>query len=79
MSKPNYFTESYRRRILTIVLAGAFLLVVGLSKDAPSQEGGADKDRTVRQIIRAGTEQYKNGFFEEAEKTFLLCRATRSI
>jgi len=76
LNKPNSFIESYGRRILWIVLSSAFLLVVGLSQVAPSQENGAERDKIVRQIvqnyIRIGTEQYVKGYFDEAENTFLM-------
>ena len=76
LNKPKSFIESYGRRILWIVLSSAFLLVVGLSQVAPSQENGAERDKIVLQIVqnyvRIGTEQYVKGYFNEAENTFLM-------
>ena len=58
------------------MLSSAFLLVVGLSQVAPSQENGAERDKIVLQIVqnyvRIGTEQYVKGYFNEAENTFLM-------
>jgi type II secretory pathway component GspD/PulD (secretin) len=59
-------------------LAALLLLAVGLSQITLSQENGVGRDRVIRQIvqnyIRVGTEQYEKGFFEQAEKTFLMAQ-----
>ena len=78
MDKPNFLTKFCGRRTLSVVLVSVFLLVIAFSGVAPSQESGADKDRILRQIVQkyieVGTGQYGRGFFDEAEKTFLMAQ-----
>jgi len=78
LDKPNFLTKFCGRRILSVVLVSVFLLVIAFSGVAPSQESGADKDRIIRQIVQnyieVGTGQYGRGFFDEAEKTFLMAQ-----
>jgi type II secretory pathway component GspD/PulD (secretin) len=75
---PKFFNDASGRRILPIALALVFLLLIVFSGVAPSQEEGADKDRIIRQIvynyIQVGADQYVKGFYDEAEKTFLMAQ-----
>ncbi len=79
MSKPSFLTESFGRRSLLVVLALILLLIISVSKVAPSQENeGASRQEAIRRIvqtyIQTGQQEYKKGFFEQAAKTFLMAQ-----
>ncbi|MHC4175805.1 MAG: tetratricopeptide repeat protein, partial [Planctomycetota bacterium] len=77
MSKPSFLIEPLGRRSLSVILASMLLLIITVSEVAPSQENKeVDTQKIIRRVvddyIRDGKERYENGFFEQAEKTFLM-------
>ncbi|MHC4173386.1 MAG: hypothetical protein ACYST5_10655, partial [Planctomycetota bacterium] len=79
MSKPRFLIEPLGRRSLPVILASFLLLIMTVSEMTASQENeGVDTQKIIRRVvedyIRDGKEQYESGFFERAEKTFLMAR-----
>ncbi len=77
MGKPSFLIEPLGRRSLSVILASMLLLIITVSEVAPSQENKeVDTQKIIRQVvedyIRDGKERYEDGFFEQAEKTFLM-------
>ncbi len=79
MSKPSFLTEFFGRSSLPVVLALILLLIISVSKVAPSQENeGANRQETIRRIVQifieTGQKEYGKGFFEESVITFLMAQ-----
>jgi len=79
LSKPSFLTESFGRGSLSIIVVSILLLVITTPQLATSQQNeGAYTQETYRRIvqtyIQTGEDEYKKGYFEQAEKTFLMAQ-----
>ena len=79
MNKPSFLTESFGRRSLSVVLALIFLPIITVSQVSLSQENkGTEKQEAIRRVvqifIQTGQKEYKEGYYEEAVKTFLMAQ-----
>ncbi len=78
MSKPSFLIEFFGRRSLSIVLLSCLLLTITIPKTGNSQAAETDRQEAFRQIvqsyIQAGEEEYEKGYYEQAEKTFLMAQ-----
>jgi type II secretory pathway component GspD/PulD (secretin) len=79
LSKPSFLTESFGRKSLSVFLLFIVLVISIISNTATSQANGvADRQQAFRRIIQSyiqtGQEEYQRGFYEQAEKTFLMAQ-----
>ncbi|MFB0553775.1 MAG: hypothetical protein ACETWQ_10730, partial [Phycisphaerae bacterium] len=79
MNKPSFLTEFLGRRSLSVVLSLIFLPIITVSQVALSQEDkGTEKQEAIRRVvqifIQTGQKEYKEGYYEEAVKTFLMAQ-----
>jgi len=82
LSKPSFLTKISGRGSLSIALA-SFLFsttVIAIASQSHASEN-PDRQEAFRQIVQsyvqAGEEEYKKGFYEQAEKTFLMAQGYR--
>ena len=79
MNKPSFLTESFGRRSLSVVTVSILLLLMTLLEPArPQENGGADRQEVFRRIVQSyiqtGQEEYNKGYYEQAQKTFLMAQ-----
>ena len=81
MSKPSFLTKISGRGSLSIALASfLFTTVIAVANQSNTNEN-PDRQEAFRQIvqsyIQAGEQEYNKGFYEQAEKTFLMAQGYR--
>jgi len=69
-----FFIKNSLKSCLFLLCLSAFVVTM-LSENGIAQEDGVDKHKVVRQVarewIKAGIKQYQQGFYKQAEKSFL--------
>ena len=80
MSKPSFLIDIFGRRSLSITLLSVLFLTLAIVIPSRASETG-DIQEAFRQIvqsyIQAGEQEYEKGFYEQAEKTFLMAQGYR--
>jgi len=75
LNKTRYIIESFSGKSLLVILASILLLTIVLSDVARPQTNENDKQKIIRQVaqkwIQVGVEQYRKGFYKQAEQSFL--------
>ena len=82
MCKPSFLIEFFGRRSLSIVVLSCMLITTAVLKvDISQANENTDRQDAFRQIVKsyiqAGEEEYEKGFYEQAEKTFLMAHEYR--
>ncbi|UCG58500.1 MAG: hypothetical protein JSU70_03125, partial [Phycisphaerales bacterium] len=78
MDKPNFLIKPFGRGSLSTVLVSILLAATILPGVAfcQGEETGDDEvmQRVVQYLLRVGTDQYDRGYYDQAEKTFLMAQ-----
>ena len=79
VNKSRFLIKAFGGKSLPAILALVLLLATAMSGVARSQSNEAEKQKVIREVAEmrmdVGEEQYKRGYFEAAEKTFLEAQA----
>jgi len=75
VNKSRFLVKPFGGKSLLVIVALILLLTTAMSEVARSQSNEAEKQKVIRGVAEKwmdiGEEQYKRGWFETAEKTFL--------
>jgi len=81
LSKPSFLTKISGRRFLSVAMVSFLFSTVFAIVNLSHAGENPDRQEAFRQIVQsyvqAGEEEYNKGFYEQAEKTFLMAQGYR--